>query len=128
MDRWLEAYAKWPPVNQLVFSAVVLIVGLVLVAILLYVAYLVLYYGVIAVRGWPDDADRPSWKDVIHLNDAIEAYKEQEGRKRLVMPMPSESPLVTMEPPKPAPKPAARRAPAKKKPEPPPDVPPQPAT
>jgi hypothetical protein len=91
MDKWLESFGKWPPVHQMVFSAVMLLAALVLTAILVYVLYLVIYYAAVAIRGWPDDTNRPTWKDIAYLSRTMEAYRQwekqqQEAKKRALPP------------------------------------------
>lgn len=94
VEKWLESFGKWPPVNQMVFSAVLLLAGLVLTAILVYVLYLVLYYAAVAVRGWPDDTERPTWKDVAYLNRMMESYRQwdKQQQQQKTRPSPTTSP------------------------------------
>jgi len=91
-ERWVEAYAKWPPTNQLAFSAVLLLAALVVLVVVGYLFYLLVYYAAVAVRGWPDDTDRPRWSEVVALSRSMEAYKEWEKRRAKDAPPPSEKP------------------------------------
>lgn len=93
MDKWLESFAKWPPMHQMVFSAVMLLAGLVLTAILVYVLYLVIYYATVAIRGWPDDTDRPTWKDIAYLSRTMEAYRQWEKQQEAKRPKPAPTPV-----------------------------------
>ena len=55
MDKWLDAYSKWPPMNQLLFSSVVVAASvLVLFLFGLWVIQLFRYIA-IARHGWPGD-------------------------------------------------------------------------
>lgn len=82
-DKWLDAFAKWPPMNQLAYSAVILLAGLVLTAILAYMVYLFVYYATVAVRGWPEEPGRPTWADIAYLNRQMEAYRTWEKQRLL---------------------------------------------
>lgn len=95
LEKWLESFGKWPPTNQMLFSAVFLIIGLVFAAVLVYVLYLVLYYLTIVCRGWPDDTDRPTWKDVAYLNRQMEAYRLWEKQQQKTKSQPSTRPSST---------------------------------
>lgn len=102
LEKWLESFGKWPPMNQMAFSAVLLIAGIVLVAILVYVLYLVLYYLAVACRGWPDETDRPTWKDVAYLNRMMESYRQWEKQQQAKQ-RPSTKPSSTSSPSPPLP-------------------------
>jgi hypothetical protein len=58
MDRWLEAYGKWPALSQMAFSLSVLVLGLVLLFVAGTVLAQVCYYLGVWFRGWPP-ASRP---------------------------------------------------------------------
>ena len=110
-EKWLDAFRTWPPTNQMLFSTVLLLAGLVLTAIVVYVVYLVLYYVAVAIRGWPDDTDRPTWKDVVYLQKQMEAYRQWEKQQALKQ-RSSTKPSSTSSPParertEPQPPPAA---------------------
>ena len=55
MDKWLDAYALWPPMNQLIFSCVALLAFL--VVLFLFGLWLIMLARYIAVarRGWPHE-------------------------------------------------------------------------
>ena len=57
MDKWLDAYSKWPPVNQLLFSSV-FVAAIVLILFLfgLWVIQLFRYVS-IARHGWPGEGE-----------------------------------------------------------------------
>lgn len=53
MDRWLEAYAKWTPSNQVVFAGFLVMAGLALVGLTILVLNYGLFYLSVWARGWP---------------------------------------------------------------------------
>ena len=67
LDKWLEVYAKWPPMNQLVFCVIVVFGFVVFAAIAVYACSLIPYYMAVLMHGWPDVV-RPvelDWSTVI---------------------------------------------------------------
>lgn len=58
MDKWLDAYSRWPPMNQLIFSGV-FILAVVLVLFLFGVWVIQIFRCVsVARHGWPGE-DKP---------------------------------------------------------------------
>lgn len=73
LDKWLEVYAKWPPMNQLVFGVIVVFGFAVFAAIAVYACSLIPYYTAVLIHGWPDVV-RPvelDWNAVIRDLTAI---------------------------------------------------------
>lgn len=55
MDRWFDAYSKWPATSQVVFSLVALVLGLILSYMVgVWLLQSMHYIGVWA-RGWPPE-------------------------------------------------------------------------
>ena len=83
MDKWLDAYAKWPPMNQLVFSCVGIIAALVILFLFgLWLVQMVRYIAV-ACRGWPkEEEERPHVQLSVSAEDmaAIRALLEEVRR------------------------------------------------
>lgn len=77
-EHWVEAYARWSPAHQVGFSAVLLLAAILLVVLagccLIRLAHLM----VACLRGWPEDATRPAWKDMVELSRAMERYRAWE--------------------------------------------------
>lgn len=53
MEKWFEAYAKWPAQQQLAFSLAVLVAALLLLCLSFVGFARVLHYLAVYFRGWP---------------------------------------------------------------------------
>lgn len=91
LDKWFEAFVKWPPMNQVVFSAVVLIFLLVLLVLLGVWLSGVIYHITVLFRGWPISAQAqhgteplkalgPDWRRMaaLHIEDTQAANDVEE--------------------------------------------------
>jgi hypothetical protein len=123
VDPWFEAYRSWPPMNQLTFSVVLLMAGVLLVVLLMLAGYQFVFYVAVWVRGWPpvktkDDPTRPTWADVREFSKLAEAYRRWE-KERAVRDAQAAKDAVTPAPPPPPPEAAPKRRTRAKKGDPP---------
>lgn len=89
MESWLEAYAKWSPLNQLAFSAFVMTLGLVVLILCMISGYYLIQSLVVVIRGWPpikNDPSRPRWEDLKELNNLLASHRRWEERQSMTVP------------------------------------------
>lgn len=64
MEKLLDAYAAWPPNQQLIFAVIVLVIASVLSFVwgwwLMMFARDFVYYLTVWLRGWPDEPSSPT--------------------------------------------------------------------
>lgn len=77
MDKWFEAYSTWPPINQMVFSIIVLIVSLVF--LFLFGLWLFQVFSQVSVwlRGWPEDKSSVAGADMDEVKTLLAKVLEQ---------------------------------------------------
>jgi Txe/YoeB family toxin of Txe-Axe toxin-antitoxin module len=77
MEEWFRAYGTWPPINQMIFSIIVVAVCL----LLLFLAgiWLLQVSTNVAVwlRGWPDDKNTKSSADYEEIRTLLQKVLEQ---------------------------------------------------
>jgi hypothetical protein len=86
MDRWFEAYAKWTPATQLLFSVVMVLGGLVLLAMTAAGLCHAIRYLTVLARGWPDrpaGGKKPQAADLVEFVEVCRLLQSV-GRLRLV--------------------------------------------
>lgn len=58
LDKWFEAFSKWPSGNQVIFSGIMLICGMLLMVLFGLWINTFIYHLSILFRGWPPDAQK----------------------------------------------------------------------
>lgn len=100
LEKWLEAYSRWPTTHQMAFSALGMLSVLAVFCVVMYMVYLGIYHTTVVCRGWRDD-DRPTWDDLGELNRLLKKYRDAdrtEASKAVRHPQhPSQSAIIRFE-------------------------------